>query len=201
MFMSLLMLSHYLINEPVTQHTTRRNKTIPFVPHSMFILYVRKIKNMKKTILILLTIVICSFALNASYLRNGDFQGGSSGWKGDRNVDHESEGSENKILMIEMENDDQTIFQEIKLKREKDLSLTFKVQKSSDYVGRGFSIRFTRKDGSYNFYNRSVKKNGWNNFKIRFSDINGSRKLKLSIIVRSGKAGHLSFDDFQITSK
>ena len=146
-----------------------------------------------------LTWIIACFlplGLNASILKNSDFEKGSTGWKGDKNIEYETYLKANKVCRIEVDAKDQEFYQQIKSKDAKDLVLTFRVRKSADYEGRGISVRFTREDTSYTFYDRTVKGEDWQEIRIRYSDLQGSKEIKFSVIVRSGKEGHIDFDDF-----
>lgn len=146
-----------------------------------------------------LSLLLIISGLYATELRNGDFESGSSGWRGDNKVVYETDEKLNKVCRMEADSDDQIFYQEIKTKKAKDLKLKFKVKKSIDYEGRGFSIRFVRDNGSYTFFDSSADSTEWKEKTINFSDINGSRSIKISVLARSADEGYLDFDDFVLT--
>lgn len=157
---------------------------------------------MKKSIL-LLAAALCAPHLHAeNMLKNGDFQGGTTGWKGDRKVLEEAAGSKNKIARVEAGRKPQSFSQTIDIKKEKTLVLTFRVRKSADYAGLGYSVRFKRRDNSYTFFERVVdEEDGWQEVTIRFLDLQDSRKIELSVVVLPGEKGYLEFDDFAVEGK
>lgn len=48
-------------------------------------------KTMKTKILTILVASLLATVVNASMLKNGDFEKGTSGWKGDKSVDYETD--------------------------------------------------------------------------------------------------------------
>lgn len=150
---------------------------------------------------VILGLFFMSLGLNASLLKNGDFERGTTGWKGDRKVQYEDESEQNKICKLRIGGKDQEFYQVVKAKKFKDIQFKYKVKKSEDYEGRDFQIRFTRDDGSYTFYDRSAKKEGWNEGSFKFSGFKGSREIKISIVVNSGEEGYLMFDDIEAVGK
>ena len=153
-----------------------------------------------KTIILLLTCITAITVANAEQLKNGDFESGSTGWKGDKRVTQESPENDNKVCRIKVDNDDQEFYQTIKVKKAKDIYFSFSAKISEDYEGRGISIRFTRENGSYTFYDRSIDSTEWSKIEIKFSDIR-SEELKVSIIVRSGEEGYMDFDNFDLVAE
>ena len=152
-----------------------------------------------KAHIVFLSILLISSGLHATELRNGDFERGSTGWRGDKKIVYETDAKLNKVCRMKADRDAQSFYQEIKTKKAKDLILTFKVKESTDYEGRGYSIRFVRPNGSYTFYNRSVGSSEWVDERIVFSDIRGLKSMDLSVLVRSADEGYLDFDDFVLT--
>ena len=123
----------------------------------------------------------CSLCLNASLLKNGDFEKGSSGWKGDRRVTYEDSSQSNRVCKVEVKSKEQEFYQEVKSKNLRELKLNFDVKKSSDYDGGDFSVRFVRDNGSYTFWDSSVNSASFSKKTYKFQDIKGSKKIKVTL--------------------
>jgi len=159
---------------------------------------------MKRNILTAIFVVISTFAIaDEELVENGDFSKGSSRWDGDENVEYETSAEQNKVCKIEVDDDgDLEFHQKFSVDDYKDLFLTFKIRKSEDYEGRGYQVRFIRKDGSYTYMERKLPKNNdWKEMEIKFSDIKRSSHIELRFIVRSGESGYLAFDDISVIGK
>lgn len=129
-------------------------------------------------------------------LKNGDFEKGTSRWKGSRD-DEELDG--NKVLAVEADADEMQFFsQEIDPDDYKDLHLVFRYKSSEDYKGRGLTIRWKRPDGSSTYRSISIKAaQDWEEEEWNFDQVRGARTINFIIEVKEGE-GTLYFDDFVI---
>ncbi len=131
-------------------------------------------------------------------LRNGDFSRGTSGWKGDRNIEEDDKG--NKYMLIEADDDEEQVFMQEDLDT-KDLTaflLTFRCRPSEDYVGKGLAIRFSHPSGMYYEFKILLKNQGeWDTIKGRFREMRTSDEVTLEIHVLPGE-GTVMFDDISL---
>jgi len=157
--------------------------------------------NAVKPILSVLVLTLVAGALHGEeLLRNGDFERGTSGWKGDRKVIEYS--ADNKVCRIEVDDEIQAFYQaDIDVEDLKDVVLTFKYQISSDYSGRGLTMQFVRPDGSWTYRTINLENPGkWQTYKWHFGEIRGAEEITLKLEILEGE-GTVMFDDISVQPK
>lgn len=159
---------------------------------------------MRKVIVFTFLVAICGGVIagtEESLIKNGDFEKGSSGWKGDEEiVSH----SGNNICLIELdESENVEFFQHVKSRGYKELLITFRVKKSKDYEGRGFEVRMSRDVGGFYYSTRNAPSSAdtWQDHTVRMTHVDGSSRVKISFIVLSGETGYLAFDEIKVVGK
>ncbi|MBC2603448.1 hypothetical protein [Puniceicoccus vermicola] len=153
----------------------------------------------------LLFLFLFSSALQAENLiDNGDFESGRKDWKGDRDIEYETDAETNKVLYFEVDDKPQEIEQEFDAEDYRVFTVTYRVRATDDYQGLGYQIRFVRDSGSSTFYDRSVKAGAdWKKEKITYKAVKDSDDLKLRITVIDDDDGEgaILFDDVVLTAK
>ncbi len=157
--------------------------------------------NAIKSLLSASSLLLIACTVNADeLLRNGDFERGTSGWKGDRKVVEYS--GNNKVCEIKVDDDIQSFYQEdLDVKDLKDIVLTFKYKVSSDYKGRGLTMKFIRPDRGFTYRTIDLKGGDkWHTYKWNFGEIRGADEITLEIEILEGE-GTILLDDFSVTPK
>jgi len=159
-------------------------------------------KNMKRLsglIVLLLLFSVASGFAQESLLKNGDFEKGTSDWKGKYKVVDEGD---NMVACIDVDRRKELAFeQKVRTRKIKDLALTFRYKTSTDYEGRGLVVRFSRPDGSSTFNTTDLAASTeWKEYFWNFGEIREAKKMTLIITAKDGK-GKIYFDDFVMIAK
>lgn len=165
----------------------------------------------KYLLTILLTSVSFASIASNNLIVDSSFTESSTRWKGNDNIVWETSGRTNKICKIEVNKHRKLEFyQDIKSSNIKDLIIHYRVKKSSDYKGRGYSVLFNFKNkGGAGRGQRIPSDTVWHAVEWKFSNIythremaenqlSGVSDIRVSFIVDKGLSGSLSFDDIEV---
>lgn len=143
-------------------------------------------------------------------LRNGDFEKGRSGWKGDGRVSEEEvesgEGkSQNKVMILEVKRrEDEEVYQEVRTRKLREIHVKGRYRVSEDYDGLGIMMKFKRPDGSYTYHTyeptkKARSKGQWQELSWSFKEIRNASELKFYLVSKQGDSGKVYFDNFSVT--
>ena len=137
-------------------------------------------------------------------VKNGDFQKGTSGWRGDRKVIPEPSNSKNNICAVKIDAEEtQTFSQKIKTRGIEALVVRFRLKKSEDYNGEGLSIWFDPGDGTTSGTGCLLPKTtDWKELEYSMGHVvRGVSRGTLLFKVKKGTSGSLFFDDIVVIDK
>jgi len=158
---------------------------------------------MKKTIYSLLLAGLsiplhcAASAEQKNLVKNGDFEDGTAGWRGDVNIVFETPEETNKVCRIEVDKERSVKFyQEINIWKMEYVKVKLRVHASADFVQEKNRAGCFVGLGSHG--SGKPLKTGWNEMEYTLDNRDDEDRLDLYISVERGRSGTLSFDDIEV---
>ncbi len=132
-------------------------------------------------------------------LKNGDFESGVSGWKGDGDDEELNDG--NTVMKIEVpKRKEIRIFQDFKVRDIDKILITISYKISDDFDSNGVTFRIHRPGGSTyrTFTPKQEASDEWVTTTWDYRELRGGKKASFEISVKPGESGFILFDNISI---
>jgi hypothetical protein len=157
-------------------------------------------KSLYCTILFCLSSSLCfpAQSVNENLIVNGDFEDGSTGWRGDENVVPETPDAANMICRI-MSNEEgiAEFHQTIKTFRMEQIKVKFRVRKSADHSGSEWLVGI-REGSSTSGRSTPLRNDDWNSIEYTMPLNPKNSRTTLVFQVKPGQRGYICFDDIEV---